>query len=426
MSTQQRATDPAQAVAAAATHDTAQQGFPLRLAAGLAICAFCWIVAYLGAVGVLLPARVAEIDPANKAAIIALNATISMIVATMANLVIGACSDLTRSRWGRRTPWIWFGAVGSLLSLAALGQVATTGALIAVWAIYQIFLNAIIAPLLATLADRISPRHRGSAASAYALGLGIGVGLGQVIGAQFLGNTSTGLIVLGLLTALAGPAAALFFREPSSQALPREKFSARMLRDNFAFASRGARDYYLALFGKFLILLAKFSIQGYLLYILTDYMMLAKPDAGRTIALSATIIMVAGIGMSFIAGPVADKLGLLKLPVIISSLMIALGVFMPFLAPTPTMIVLYAVIAGIGFGAFNAVDQALNIAVLPNPSTAAKDLGILNFANTGGQIAGPLLAAAAINASGYPALFALAAAAALLGAVLFAAIRTVR
>lgn len=86
------------------TTDVQQPAFPTRLAIGLAIGSFCWVVAYLGAVAVLLPARIAEIDPQNKAAIIALNSTIAMVVATAANLLIGAFSDLTRTRWGRRTP----------------------------------------------------------------------------------------------------------------------------------------------------------------------------------------------------------------------------------------------------------------------------------------------------------------------------------
>lgn len=408
------------------TRDTEQTRFPTKLAIGLAIGAFCWVVAYLGAIAVLLPARIAEIDPASKATIIALNSTVAMVVATLANLLIGAFSDLTRTRWGRRTPWIWVGALGSLASLAVLGQVQTSTALIVTWAVYQLFLNAIIAPLLATIADRIAPRYRGSAASAYALGLGLGSGLGQVIGSQFLGNTAGGFIALGILTAVVAPAAAFFFRETSSVAMPRKAFTRSMILDNFVFARHDARDYYLALFGKFFVMVAKFSVQGYLLYILTDYMMLEKAGAGRYISLTATIIMIAGIGMAFLSGPIADRLGRIKLPVVISALMIAVGVLLPFFSPTPEMIILYSIFAGLGLGIFNAVDQALNIAVLPNPATAAKDLGILNFANTGGQIAGPLAASAVITAFGYHALFVLAAGAAVIGAVLFIAIRRVR
>lgn len=409
-----------------ATADEQQPRFPWRIAIGLAIGAFCWIVAYLGAVAVMLPARIAEIDNENKAAIVALNSTISMVVATLANIVIGAFSDLSRTRFGRRTPWIWIGSVGSLVSLVLLGQVQTSGQLIAMWAVYQVFLNAIIAPLLATIADRIAPRHRGSAASAYALGLGVGTGLGQVIGAQFLGNVTLGFIVLAVLTALAAPVASIMFREASSLPMPAKKFDKTMVLENFTFATRNSRDYYLALGGKFFIMVAKFAVQGYLLYILTDYLLLDTGATAGYLSLTATIIMVAGIVMAFVAGPIADKMGRLKLPVIVSAALIGAGVFMPFISADPSMIIAYAVLAGIGFGAFNAVDQALNIAVLPNPKTAAKDLGILNLANTGGQIAGPLLAAAVITAAGYHMLFVAAASSAVLAIVCFLAIRKIK
>ncbi|SHE25444.1 MFS transporter [Actinomyces glycerinitolerans] len=408
------------------TSDEQQPRLPIRLVIGLAIGAFCWIVAYLGAVGVLLPARIAEIAPADKAAVVALNSTISMIVAAIANILIGAGSDLTRSRFGRRTPWIWAGAVGSLLSLTVLGHVQSVPALVTTWAVYQVFLNSIIAPLLGTLSDRVSPQFRGTAASGYALGNGLGTGLGQVIGAQFLGNTATGLLVLGGLTVLVAPATSWFFRESSSVDMPKRPFTKDMVLDHFVFARHNARDYYLALLGKFFVILAKFAIQGYVLYILTDYMLLGEDDSSRYISIISLIIMVAGIVMAFVAGPVADRLKLIKLPVIVSSLLIAVGVLVPFFSATPMMMVLYAVIAGTGLGMFNAVDQALNIAVLPDPDTAAKDLGILNLANTGGQIAGPLVAAAAISAFGYHMLFVVASAAALVATLLFALIRSIR
>lgn len=408
------------------TSNDQQKTFPTRIAVGLALGAFCWVVAYLGAVGVLLPARVAEIDSLNKAAIIAVNSTVSMVVATLANIVIGALSDLTRTKHGRRTPWMWLGAAGSLVSLFALSQVASATALVVTWAVYQIFLNAIIAPLLATISDRISPQFRGSAASSYALGLGVGTGLGQVIGAQFLGDTATGFMVLAVLTALAGPIAWLFFRELSNLDMPRKTFDTALLVNNFMFPCANARDYYLALVGKFLIMLAKFAVQGYLLYILTDYVLLDKANTSRYLSLTATIIMFTGIGMAFLAGPIADRLKRIKLPVMISAVMIAVGVLIPFFSTDPLAIILYAVIAGLGFGAFNAVDQALNIAVLPNAETAAKDLGILNLANTGGQIAGPLLAATVITTYGYHMLFIMTSATALLAVCAFAAIRRVR
>lgn len=237
---------------------------------------------------------------------------------------------LTRSRFGRRTPWICLGAIGSLVSLIALGRVSSIPALLTAWAVYQVFLNSIIAPLLGTLSDRIAPRFRGSAASGYALGIGVGTGLGQVIGAQFLGNAATGFLVLGLLTVLVAPAASLFFREDSSTGMPKKAFGTDMILDHFTFARHNARDYYLALFGKFFVMVAKFAIQGYVLYILTDYMLVDEGSTKGYISAVSLIIMFLGIGMAFLSGPIADRLKMVKLPVVVSALFIATGVFAPF------------------------------------------------------------------------------------------------
>lgn len=408
-----------------ATADTDQPRFPARVATGLAIGAFCWVVAYLGSASVLLPARIAEVDPAGKAGVVALNSTVAMVVATLANVLVGACSDLTRSRWGRRTPWIWAGAAGSTVSLVVLGRVTTSTGIVVTWAVYQVFLNAMIAPLLGTLADRVSPRFRGSVASAYALGIGVGTGLGQVVGARFLDDTGTGFVVLAVLTMLAAPAASLCFREASSLPMPAKRLDTTTLLENFVVARHDCRDYYLAMLGKFLVMVAKFSVQGYLLYILTDYMSLDQGTAAGYISTSALIIMVAGIVMALVAGPLADRSGRVRLPVIVASLLVGAGVLVPAFTTDPRSIVVYAVLAGTGLGAFNAVDQALNVAVLPDPATAAKDLGILNLANTGGQVAGPLLSASVITMVGYHGVFVLAAVSALLAVVAFAAVRRV-
>ena len=399
---------------------------PIRLGVALALGAVLWLGPYLGVVGVLLPARVAIIAPDDKAGVIALLAIVAMIVATVANIVIGAFSDLTRSRWGRRTPYLIVGSVGTAVMLVAIAQATTVAAIIVMWSLYQVFLNAIVAPLLAVIADRIAPRHRGTISSIYAFGYSAGLYGGQIVGAQFLGNIDTGFYVFAALTLLSGPVAALIMREASSRSMPAMRLNRRTLLDNFSFPRRNSRDYYLALFGKFLIMGGTFAVSGYQLYIFTDYLRLDAASTAHYVTLISTILMVTALAMAAIAGPISDKLGTRKMPVIFAAVLIAVGVFFPFISPSPWAMVVYAVIAGIGMGAFNAVDQALNVEVLPDQKTAAKDLGILNLANTGGQIVGPVVAAAAISAFGYQAIFPAAAVLAVVGAVLVFAIRKVR
>ena len=47
-----------------------------------------------------------------------------------------------------------------------------------------------------------------------------------------------------------------------------------------------------------------------------------------------------------------------------------------------------------------AVDQALNVDVLPSQEEAGKDLGILNLANTVGQVLAPVVVGAIVLATG--------------------------
>jgi len=406
--------------------DDDQASVPVRVGVALALGCFLWLGPYLGVNAVLLPARVAEIAPQEKTGVIALLATVAMIVATLANVLIGAFSDLTRSRWGRRSPWLIVGSIGSAAMLLAVGRASTVGQLVLLWAIYQVFLNAIVAPLLAVISDRIAPRHRGTISSIYAFGYSAGLYGGQIIGAQFLGGLWAGFVVLAALTLLSGPVAVLLLREPSSRDLPRRGLSKAMLLDSFSLPRTDCRDYYLALFGKFLIISATFAISGYQLYILTDYMRLGDGSTAGYISSIATILMITALVMSAISGPVSDRIGRRKLPVVVAGVLVAVGVLVPAVSDSPWTMLVYAVIAGVGMGAFNAVDQALNVEVLPNQDTAAKDLGVLNLANTGGQIVGPIVAAAAISAIGYRAMFPLAAALALVGCVLILMIRRVR
>lgn len=90
------------------------------------------------------------------------------------------------------------------------------------------------------------------------------------------------------------------------------------------------------------------------------------------------------------------------------------------LSNNPWTMVVYGLLAGLGMGIFFAVDQALNLEVLPNPQTAAKDLGILNLANTGSQIIGPIVAAAIVTAShgSYFGIFPVCAGLALVGGIM--------
>ena len=384
--------EPAPAANWTTPKDSEQPKLPLMEGIALVVGVFFWLGSYLGMVGVLVPARIAEIDPEAKATALAAMSAIAMVVSTIANILEGAWSDRTSSRFGRRTPWLYFGSIGAAICIYFWGTADSIAAIIAWDAIYMIFLNAIVAPLIAVLSDRVAPRHRGTISSMYAIGMSAGNYGGQILAAFFIGvNETNGVILMAVMALLSGPLASVFLREKSTIGMPVEKLTLKNLSENFAFPLKDCRDYYLALIGKVCVVSAQFTV----------------------------------VILSLISGPIADRMHWRKWPVVISSLLMAVGCIIPSFAPNANLMLVYALVAGLGYGIFSSLDQALNIDVLPNMKTAAKDLGILNIANNGGQVIGPVLSGIIIATAGYDYVFHLGCGLALMGAILLAFIKKV-
>ncbi|BES85198.1 MFS transporter [Pectobacterium araliae] len=383
---------------------------PVLLGFAVGIGALLWLGPFMGINSVLNPAKLSNIigQGAEVNNFLALLGTLGAITSTITTIIIGALSDLTRSRWGRRTPWILVGSVLTAAVMIGLGMINTKeqlGTFIALWCLLQTFINFVVAPLLAVIADQIAPRHRGLISSIYAAGFIVGQYGGPVVGGFFLSDVNphlvnTGYYVLALAMLLSGPIAAMIIKEKSSLDMPHQKINKENFVQYFVFPVRNARDFYLALFGKMLVTITITAFSVYQLFFLTSGMGLNNSSAGHYISLMGIATMVTALIFAPIAGPISDRLRTRKKPVFIATLLIALGTVIPFFYGEPAAMIWYGVVAGIGSGIFFSVDQALNLEVLPNPENSAKDLGILNFANTGAQILGPVLGAVLFNLVG--------------------------
>lgn len=382
-----------------------QPKLPTRIGWALVIGPACWLGPYVGTSVTLLPAKIQQLAPNDKVTLVATFSAVAMIVATIANILAGALSDITRTKHGKRTPWIVICSILSGVLLWLLSMAPNIPVLLGVWAVYQAVLNAVVAPMIAQLSDRVAPRWRGTISSFYGIGMAFGNYGSGIIASQFLGNVGTGIQVLAAFAVIGGILSAVIAKEPSNLDEPRAKFDLNTLKQNFMFPTQNCRDYYLALAGKILMVTGQYVIVGYQLYIFTDYMKLDDKATASSVSIMSIILMITGILFCAIAGPLTDKFHRLKAPVAVTTVMLGVGAFFPFIEAKPWTMLAYAVVAGIGMGAYNAVDQALNVAVLPDPKTAAKDLGIINMANTLGQVFGPMIAAGVINVLGYRAMF---------------------
>ena len=157
------------------------------------------MVAIGGAViGILVPQQVAMIDPKGKVNALAVVMTFSSLAAIFVQPIVGALSDRTRSRLGRRSPWIIYGGIGGGLAVIALQFSTSIFAVTVVWVIAQILLNAVSGPMGSIIADRIDSNRRATASAFAGVGIAVGGASGVIVGGLLLEQLGVGYTIFGI------------------------------------------------------------------------------------------------------------------------------------------------------------------------------------------------------------------------------------
>ena len=120
-----------------------------------------WLAIY-APIQVVLPEQVKSLHPADKAVLLSVVMAAGAIASLIANPVIGALSDRTTSRRGRRHPWTLAGALVGAAGLAVLAAAPDIPVMVLGWCIAQIGLGGMLATLTSALPDRVPARQRGT------------------------------------------------------------------------------------------------------------------------------------------------------------------------------------------------------------------------------------------------------------------------
>ena len=399
-----------------------------RFGAGFIIFGVLWMSG-LGIVSaVLLPMHYKTIEGVNPDALIGIVNAFTAVASLIANLMFGNFSDRSRSRFGRRTPWILFGAVLGGVTLFLTGTTHNAVLLTIFYCACMFGLNCMIAPMVAILSDRVPSGIRGTMSAFYGAGATIGSPIGTMLGALFIKNLIPGFAVAGVLMFLGGVVSMLIMpKEESADFLPKDEGSLKDVLVSFhPPAFHGAHDFYKAFVGRFCMLVSYQMIAVYQLYIIQNYIGQSVDESAVTVSVVSMIMMVMSLVGSFISGPVSDIIGRRKVPVVVASVLFAIGIAMPWVFPSSMGMYLFAGIAGLGYAVYSAVDQALLVDVLPNKEEAGKDLGILNMATTLGQMCGPIVMSALVVNLGYNFAFPTSIALAIIGCFFIMAIKKVK
>jgi MFS family permease len=385
-------------------------------------------------VQILLPLQLQAADPRHKIAALGIVTGLGAVAAVIATPLAGALSDRTtqarglgRMR-GRRHRWTLAMAALGAISLIVLGGVTSVAGIAILWVIFSAFQNAEYASLSAAIPDHVPVRQRATVAGWVGMPQALGLVVGTVLVVDVFTKIFTGYLSLGVLLLVFALPFVFVTEDHPLEAEHREPFSWREMIRAYWISPKEYPDFAWAWITRFLASLAIAMGTLYLLYFLegpVHYRQHFHSAATNGLEILIIIYTVCVVLTAVVGGVVSDRMAKRKMIVTVSGILMGLAAVLLTFVETWNATLIAAVLFGIGFGAYLAVDQALITQVLPAAKDRAKDLGIINIAIVGPAAIGPAIAAPITSIFGYPALFAATAIVAVLASVLVWRIKSV-
>ena len=404
-----------------------QHKAPLKVVAGMAVAQFGLFVALLAPVTVSLFIKVKSLVPESEAeSALASVLGPAAFVALIANPVIGRLSDITTSRFGRRRPWMFLGALGFVGSLALVAVAGNVGMVFTGWSLAQLTGNMILAPLLTTIADQVPEHQRGTVSANVGIMQNLGILAAAYVALWFVNNMFLLFVIPATFAALCVIAYCILLPDIVITERP-NLGGVKAFLMTFWVNPVKHPDFAWVWLSRFCVTLAVFLFITFRGPFLTHQVGIEGNEAiASAVATGVLLNTIALVVCAKIGGVLSDRTGNRKTFVIAAVAVFAVGTGL--LSVTHSLGMFYAVevIMGCGYGIYVAVDTALVVDVLPNPEDSAKDLGVLNIANALPQSLASVVGVAllAMGGQNYLALFIGAAIIGVLGAITILPVRS--
>jgi MFS family permease len=403
---------------------------------------------------------------AQQALFLGAMAALGAVTALFLQPTIGALSDRTRTRFGRRRPFMLAGAIGLLMGLTLLAishqVVLFIGGLFIV-----IVANTVSSTASQGLVPDCVPVHQRGAASGF---VGLMTLLGTVgslavasilLGASTSGGAATSgiahgaalfyIVAAGVLTVFA-TVPLLLIKENTwarrsglrharhPQENEHESSESGELREPAADTARGGR--WAALLHpwrqanfRWVFLTRAFVMLGLALFMTYIEYYFARVAHVTNFVQATAVIAILSLGgavaSTLLVGMLSDRIGRRAPIVAVASAFMAAAALIFVIAPGQAPLWPLGLLFGLGYGAYMSVDVALAVDTLPSRHAAGRDLGMWSMASTLPAVIAPVLGSAVIvlasgigqTAFGYRGVFGLATVFLVLGAALVLKVR---
>jgi MFS family permease len=382
-------------------------------------------VALIAPIQNLLPRMIEQsTGSSGKALWLGIVTGIGALAALVFNPVAGHISD----RWRRadnRAGTVLVGLAAGTLGHVMLAYQHSVLGIAIWWTICQAAINIAYSPMSAVIVDRVDRKFWGLVWGLVSVAQAVGLVVGLAAVVLVFPSTTAGMLSVAVCYGLfLVPLVVVLHRLPRISNRSADVDDARAPRGLIAGslpafrALLGRRGFRSVMAGRFLIMLAETIALLYLYYYLQDDIRYPDPGHGQLILI--LIATIATILATVTVGRAADRSGGYRRYSVLASVLMAATVLALAGLTEWALVMVCAFALGAGYGAFMSVSQALSLTILPDPSTAGRDLGILNVAYTIPQVIGaPIAGLVVADLGGYRGLFIFAALLAVAAAFFF-------
>ncbi len=322
---------------------------------------------------------------------------LGLCIALVIQPVSGALSDYTRTRWGRRRPWMMAGTGLSILWLIAMVASRSYLGIAISYIGLQLCSNLAHGPAQGLIPDLVPDDRRGVASGIKNLCEMLGVIAASLVISRLVGVSSTALIVATLLisTVLLGSLAVTgqgIHEEINGTQAPIIHYSLwQQIKEVMNIRLREHGSYAKLLASRFCVFLGIYAVQAFAFFYFMDVLRIEAP--ARAMGSMMTVIGISVLVAVYPAGLLSERWGRKRLSLVACGI-VAFGMALLTVLRQPGWIPVLGVVIGVGMGIFNSVNWAWATDLVP-ASEAGKYLGLSNLATAGSaasaRLFGPLI-----------------------------------
>jgi len=375
---------------------------PLRQLAQIAVY-WLGINAIMGGIGIAIQERVPGMVPlGEKGTYLALAGFLTLGVNIVVQPTVGMISDYTRSRWGRRKPYIAIGATLDVLFIIGLATANSYVVLVVFLFLLQFSSNFAQGPFQGYVPDLVPDKQVGLASAMVGAMQTVGYIVGGIIVASAYLFTPAGgqpdytlpTIALGFIELATAVGTILWVREGGAPRDRRGRSWFEIAKSAWATDILRERSFVFLVLSRLMFFAGINALLAWFVVFFNQTLRLSTEDKALVVPVTQVVVALVTVAATFPSARISDRIG--RKPVIyVACLIGGIGLAIAALAPSVPIFILGGVLLGAAAGTFLAVDWALMTDIIPK-AASGRYMGISNIAvaaagTLAGVLVGPLI-----------------------------------